>query len=177
MRASPPANHDIIAGTMIYDPIAEELIDHIMSVMEEAFDPAFGEAWTRPQVLGSLILENCHFGVLDDAGHPPVSGTNAAGFYMSRNAFDEEELLLLAVHPRSRRRGIATKLLEELIAGAQARGASRIFLEMRDGNPAELLYRASGFSPIGRRPNYYRGEGGERIDAITFEKILRETDQ
>lgn len=157
---------------MILDPSVEELLDNIMGVMDTAFDPAFGESWTRPQVLGSLMLGNCHCGLLDKAGRPPAKGARAAGFYLSRNAFDEEELLLLAVQPAARRRGIATLLLGELAAGARMRGARRIFLEMRQGNPAELLYRAWGFSPVGRRPNYYRGEDGRRIDAITFEKIL-----
>jgi ribosomal-protein-alanine N-acetyltransferase len=150
------------------------LIDRIMGVMVDAFDPAFGEAWTRPQVMGSLMLDNCHCGVLDDAGLPPEPGASAAGFYMSRNAFDEEELLLLAVRPGSRRRGIARKLLDDLVANARLRGAKRIFLEMREGNTAELLYKEWGFLPVGKRPNYYRGESGERIAAITFEKILQD---
>jgi len=173
MRVFLPANREIADNSMIFDPLAEEMIDNIMGVMDDAFDPAFGEAWTRPQVMGSLMLGNCHCGVLDEAGLPPQRGFGAAGFYMSRNAFDEEELLLLAVRPASRRRGVATKLLEDLTGHALERGVRRIFLEMREGNPAEMLYTAWGFTAVGRRPNYYRGENGERIDAITFEKILQ----
>jgi ribosomal-protein-alanine N-acetyltransferase len=43
---------------------------------------------------------------------------------------------------------------------------------MRDGNPAESLYRHHGFAPIGRRPKYYRTTDGERIDAITFSRDM-----
>lgn len=158
---------------MILDPSVEELLDNIMGVMDTAFDPAFGESWTRPQVMGSLMLGNCHYGLLDEQGCPLRNNTHAAGFYLSRHAFDEEELLLLAVQPGARRRGIARLLLEDLAAAAMARGAKRIFLEMRQGNPAELLYKAWGFAPVGRRSNYYRAKDGQRIDAITFEKILQ----
>lgn len=172
MRVLRPTNREAIGDNMIFDPLAEEMIDNIMHVMNEAFDPAFGEAWTRPQVMGSLMMGNCHCGLLDTAGEYPASGSRAAGFYMSRNAFDEEELLLLAVCPSARRLGIATKLLEHLANSARERGVQRIFLEMREGNSAEILYTSFGFKPAGRRPNYYRGTDGQRIDAITFEKIL-----
>ena len=47
-----------------------------------------------------------------------------------------------------------------------------MFLEMRDGNPAESLYRINGFTPIGRRPKYYRTSQGDRIDAITFSRAM-----
>lgn len=147
-------------------------IDRIMEVMTAAFDPAFGEAWTRRQVLDALTLGNCHFHVLDFDGEAAGDGTPAAGFYMSRNAFDEEELLLLAVSPQARRRGIGARLLKLFAENAQTRGVTRLVLEMRDGNPAEFLYLGAGFEPIGRRPKYYRGPGGIRIDAITFERRL-----
>ena len=51
---------------------------------------------------------------------------------------------------------------------AKDRGATRLLLEMRHGNPAEKLYRANGFTQIGERPNYYRAANGARIDALTF---------
>lgn len=150
----------------------DDLLDNIMAVMDAAFDPAFGEAWTRSQVLGSLASPYCHYGLIDAQGATLDGLNTAAGFYMSRNAFDEEELLLLAVHPDARRRGLAVRLLDNLAEGATQRGISAIFLEMRDGNPAEILYRDWGFQPVGRRRNYYRSSNGEWIDAITFRKIL-----
>jgi ribosomal-protein-alanine N-acetyltransferase len=87
---------------------------------------------------------------------------------MSRGAADEEELLLIAVHPDHRGRGVGTALLQRFIAAAEARGAARLFLEMRDGNPAESLYLQAGFEPVGRRRNYYRGAAKGPLDAITY---------
>jgi ribosomal-protein-alanine N-acetyltransferase len=87
---------------------------------------------------------------------------------MSRGAADEEELLLIAVTPDHRGRGVGTTLLQRFIAAAEERGAARLFLEMRDGNPADSLYRRAGFEPVGRRRNYYRNAAKGPLDAITY---------
>lgn len=143
-------------------------IDHIMEVMGEAFDPAYGEAWTRRQVSDALVLGNCRSLVMDETLQPPEGEADAAGFVLSRAAADEEELLLIAVRPQFRGRGIGAALIERFIAEAQLRGISRLFLEMRDGNPAEALYGKFGFEPVGRRKNYYNRGTISGIDAISF---------
>ncbi|MDD3798421.1 MAG: GNAT family N-acetyltransferase [Novosphingobium sp.] len=153
-------------------PLPADDIDRIMDIMAVAFDPAFGEAWTRRQVLDALAIGNCRYGLLDAEGLPPAEGIPAAGFFMSRTVLDESELLLLAVRPEMRRHGIGRKLLELFSEDAMRHGAIRLLLEMRDGNPAEFLYRDFGFTPIGRRPQYYKGANGQRTDALTFERIL-----
>ena len=143
-------------------------IDRIMAVMETAFDPAYGEAWNRRQVSDALLLPNTHYLLAAADGGEPREGEAAAGFVMSRGAADEEELLLVAVRPEHRGRGIGHGLLQRFIADAEARGAVRQFLEMRDGNPADSLYRRVGFEPVGRRRNYYRGAAKGPLDAITY---------
>lgn len=143
-------------------------MDRIMAVMQSAFDPAFGEAWTRRQVEDSLLLGHSHYVLIAPDGRPPEPGAQAAGFSLSRHGFEEEELLLFAIAPAHRRQGLGMKLLAEFARSARARGANRLLLEMRRGNPAERLYRKFGFKPVGERPNYYRTPDGGRIDAITF---------
>lgn len=143
-------------------------IDRLMAVMQAAFPPEYGEAWTRRQVEDALLLGHTHYVLLAPHGDEPQDGEPAAGFFLSRHGFEEEELLLLAVNPAFRRQGLASRLLDRLAADARARGARRLLLEMRRGNPAELLYRAHGFVPIGERLKYYRTPAGERLDAITF---------
>jgi ribosomal-protein-alanine N-acetyltransferase len=146
----------------------EDDIDRLMAVMQTAFPPEYGEAWTRRQVEDALLIGNCHYALLAGHGEDPVGDEPAAGFFLSRHGFEEEELLLLAVDPAFRRKGLATRLLDRLANDARERGAQRLLLEMRRGNPAEALYRAHGFKPIGERPKYYRTPGGDRLDAITF---------
>lgn len=148
-------------------PAADDL-DRLMAVMHAAFDPAYGEAWTRRQVEDALLIGNCHYLLFDSQGIPAAPGVHAAGFTLSRTGFQDEELLLFAVAPRSRRRGIGWNMLSELVRQTKERGARQLFLEMRKGNPAESLYRRFGFQPIGQRPNYYRLVDGRCIDAITF---------
>ena len=147
-------------------------IDRIMAVMQAAFAPEYGEAWTRTQVEDALLIGNCHYRLLSPDGIEPAEGEPAAGFSLSRQGFEEEELLLLGVAPDYRRRGIGHKLLKGLKEDAKNRGAKRLLLEMRRGNPAEFLYRGQGFEQIGERMNYYRTPSGNRLDAITFCKVI-----
>lgn len=143
-------------------------IDRIMAVMTAAFDPIYGEAWNRRQVEDALSFGNCHYWVLSSRGQYPEETEKAAGFFLSRTGFEEEELLLLAVCPEDRGKGLGRALLERLRAGAATRGARRLLLEMRRGNSAESLYTNFGFYPIGERREYYRTPSGRRLDAVTF---------
>lgn len=143
-------------------------VDRIMAVMEAAFDPHWGEAWNRRQLTDSLAMPNTHYQLCDGDGEAPVDGQPAAAFTLTRSAPGEEELMLIAVLPEFRNTGLGKDILRRTMDAARSRGASRIFLEMREGNGAESLYRAAGFEPIGRRKNYYRTGDDQRLDAITF---------
>jgi ribosomal-protein-alanine N-acetyltransferase len=143
-------------------------VDKIMAIMAGAFDPAYGEAWSRRQVEDALMLGNCHAYIASPAGHAAGEDESFAGFSLSRTGFEEEELLLFAVLPEYRRQGIGQSILLALADAARRRGAARLLLEMRRGNPAESLYRRFGFTVIGERRDYYRTLLGTRLDAITY---------
>lgn len=148
-------------------------LDRIMAVMQAAFDPAYGEAWTRRQVEDALILGNCHHRLIAPNGQPPAPGEAACGFFLSRTGFEEEELLLLAVIPSARGQGLGRKLLDRFAADAKTRAAQQLFLEMRRDNPAGALYRSFGFVAVGERLNYYKTPDGSRLDAVTFSYQLK----
>lgn len=152
-------------------------LDAAMAVMGSGFDPHWREAWTRVQLRDSLAMPSTTLLLVDREGRPlPGAGgapvATGAGFTLSRQALDEEELLLIAVRPEERGRGLGTNLLEQTVLAAKRRGVRRMFLEVRANNPARALYRRAGFSPIGTRPRYYRALDGEMIDAITFARHL-----
>lgn len=148
-------------------------VDRIMSVMERAFLPEFGEAWNRRQVSDALIVGNCRYGLLAPDGTDTFEAdTDTAGFFLARGILDEEELLLFAIAPQYRLKGLGHVLLERFIAEARDNRMSRLFLEMRRDNPAGRLYAAHGFREVGVRPAYYRTPGGSRIDAISQELVL-----
>lgn len=149
----------------------EATLDAVMAVMEAGFDPYWREAWTRAQIADSLEMPSTFLLLVDREG-VPVHGAKAAGFVLSRQALDEEELLLIAVHPDHRGNGLGRRLMDEYLAAARQRGVRRVFLEMRANNAARALYQRSGFTPIGTRPRYYRTADGQALDAITFARRL-----
>lgn len=141
-------------------------IGDVMVVMEQAFDPAFGEAWSAGQCLGMMSLPDVWLSFAND-------GARTLGFALSRLLIDEAELLLLAVEPDARRRGVGRALVERTAAIAAGKGAQRLLLEVRDDNQALALYRGVGFSEIGRRHAYYRGTDGTSRDALTLARPIR----
>ncbi|MGB3752401.1 MAG: GNAT family N-acetyltransferase [Parerythrobacter sp.] len=145
--------------------ISDAELDAIMTIMTDAFDPHWREAWTRRQVAASLATSNTYHDLALRDGAP-------AGFTLVRAAPGEEELLLIGVRPAMRRTGVGRELVQDAIASARARGADRLFLEMRVNNPAAQLYRAMDFKTIGRRTRYYTLANGERLDAITYAREL-----
>ncbi|HSX55434.1 MAG TPA: ribosomal protein S18-alanine N-acetyltransferase [Sphingomonas sp.] len=135
------------------------------AIMADAFDPRFGEAWTPSQCLGMIALPGVWFAIA-------WSGNRPAGFALARAVADEAELLLLAIRPAMRRRGIGTALLRSILADARERGADILHLEVRANNEAVRLYRNEGFEKIGERRDYYRGKDGKLFDAHTFSRKI-----
>lgn len=140
-------------------------LDAIIAVMNAAFDDRFGEGWTRSQCAGILPMPGVSLIVARD------SRDDAVGFSLHRTIAGEAELLLLAVAPPNRRRGIGRLLLDQFLRQADEYGAIRIHLEVRDGNPAVAMYRRAGFRIAGRRRKYYRGRGGGEFDALTLSLV------
>jgi len=135
------------------------------AIMQAAFDPRFGEAWTRGQCVGILAMPGVWLTIasIDD---------EAAGFAIARIVADEVELLLLATAPTLRRRGVGSAILRSVMADSVMRGAISLHLEVRDGNGAIALYSESGFNKVGERKRYYRGSDGQAFDAFTFRREL-----
>jgi len=142
-------------------------LDAVMKIMKAAFGDRYGEAWTRSQCAGILPMAGVALRLARDA----ASG-NTVGFSLSRSVAGESELLLLAVLPARQREGIGSLLLDDFIEQAAIGRVSRVHLEVRDGNPAIGMYRAAGFTQVGRRRNYYHGANGVRFDALTYAREL-----
>ncbi|MDX5948230.1 MAG: ribosomal protein S18-alanine N-acetyltransferase [Zymomonas mobilis subsp. pomaceae] len=136
-----------------------------MSIMTAAFDPFYCEAWNRSQCDGMMKQLGVYCLVVTIKEKP-------AGFLLSRTIFDESELLLLAVRPEYRKKGVATALLKKLISKAHFEDTKCIHLEVRDKNPALALYYSLGFREVGRRINYYKSLNGDLYNAITLSLII-----
>ena len=79
-------------------------LTEVMVVMEAAFGDTYGEAWTRSQVAGILPMAGVSLVLARSAGDG-----GCAGFSLARAVADEAELLLIAVLPEQRRRGVGRK--------------------------------------------------------------------
>lgn len=154
-----------VGGTVLRPsgPAEIRLID---ALIRESFDPRFGEAWTQGQCLGILSLPGVWLTIAEQGSEP-------AGFALTRIAADEAELLLLAVRPSMRRRGVGAALLRGIIADCRDRNVLTLHLEVRAGNGAIALYTREGFRKVGVRRDYYRGSGGDVFDAHSFSLTLR----
>ena len=135
----------------------------VMRVMEDSFDPAFGEAWTEPQCAGLLPMAGVWLSIAS-------RGEAVVGFALGRIVGDEAELLLLAVARSSQGQGVGQRLLDRFAAVAVSKGAEQLHLEVREGNHAVSLYRRNGYREVGRRRNYYGGRDGQLFDALTLAK-------
>jgi ribosomal-protein-alanine N-acetyltransferase len=149
-------------------PADERHLDALMAVMHAAFDPRYGEAWSAAQLAATLTLPGCW-------ARLALLGSQAVGFSLCRAAGPEVELLLIAVTPAVHRQGIAGRLLLRSQEDAVVRGASELFLEVREDNePARALYNRTGFIQVGRRADYYMAKDGSRRAAITMRSCLQQ---
>ncbi|WP_114226704.1 MULTISPECIES: GNAT family N-acetyltransferase [Sphingomonas] len=152
---------DRIPTSISLRPAGGGELDAVMRIMEAAFDSSFGEAWTRAQCAGILPMHGVAMTLA-------LSGDTPVGFSLVRTVAGESELLLLAVLPEWRGRGVGTALVDNFIADGGKAGARHLHLEVRDGNSALGLYRRAGFRLVGRRSKYYRGADGQQFDALTM---------
>lgn len=141
------------------------VVDQMVALAERSFPAEYGEAWNARQMASMIALPSV-------AIYTATTNNSMVGFAITRTIVDECELLLIAVDPAHRRKGIAVQLIDRLTTDARSAAITKLFLEMRDGNGAERLYGRQGFEQIGRRINYYRGSNSELYDAITFAKSL-----
>jgi [ribosomal protein S18]-alanine N-acetyltransferase len=110
---------------------------------------------------------------LHDADRPArTEAGNAliAGFGVMHYEFARAHLMLLAVHPDMRRRGIGAHLLHWLERTAMTAGVERIGLEVRALNAgARQFYRDQGYEEREYLPRYYSG----LESALRMERRLR----
>ncbi|HXT78656.1 MAG TPA: GNAT family N-acetyltransferase [Acetobacteraceae bacterium] len=120
-----------------------------------ARDVAAGEkkllaAWAGGVFVGTVTL---------DLGTPPDQRHRA-------------EVAMLLVLPSARRKGLGRALMQRLETEAQAEDRTLLTLATRAGDPAEALFRASGWQEAGRIPGYTLSSNGAPRDTAFFWKRL-----
>jgi len=137
-------------------------LDRASTLHRDAFEPMGERGWTRQDVAGLLASPGV-------AGLLLTSGAADVGMTIWRVAADEAELLTIAVVGDRRRLGAGRLLLDTVIDRARAAGAAALFLEVgSDNSAARALYRAVGFSAVGKRKAYYLRGDRPAADAIVM---------
>ena len=136
--------------------------------LERALFPL--DAWSEGMLRDELAeTATRHYVVAEVTG--PGSGAGAEGSIVGyaglRFVPPEGDVQTMAVAESAWGRGIGRALLTELLAQAEERGVTHVFLEVRSDNPrAQDLYTRFGFEAIGTRRGYYKG-----ADAIVMRRV------
>jgi len=123
-------------------------------------------SWSEADLAAQVARPQTLFLVARGAEDPAAAGP--LGYLLAHRIADELHVLLLAVEPARRRRGIASALVAHALAEGRATGARVALLEVRAGNEAaRALYAGLGFREVGRRRRYYAD--GEDAVLLTLE--------
>jgi [ribosomal protein S18]-alanine N-acetyltransferase len=119
--------------------------------------------WTPARVMRSIRHPASNVAVVREE-------TRVVGFGIMRYTDEDAHLLLLAVQPDRRRRGIASAIVNWLEDVARAAGARRVRVESRRQNEAaRCLYNEHGYHERAIRGGMYAGS----VDGVLLEKWLR----
>lgn len=103
------------------------------------------------------------------------SDDSPVGYITMKYVLDEGYIGNVAVDPEFRRKGIADKLLSEMISRARMLSLSFLTLEVRESNtPAISLYEKYEFKIAGIQKNYYTGP---KENAIIMTKLLDDAER
>ncbi|HEU4724326.1 MAG TPA: ribosomal protein S18-alanine N-acetyltransferase [Candidatus Eisenbacteria bacterium] len=133
-------------------PITGDRLDEIVAIERRTFS----DPWTRGMFLSELEVGG---GTYARAALVPdkVEGERLVGYSFAVLVMDEAHLGNLAVDAGYRRRGIAQRLLGDLVTEARRQGVRRVTLEVRESNlHARTFYARNGFIDIAMRKSYYQ---------------------
>ena len=122
-----------------------------------------GDDWSLESVTEEVTGPHRHaYVACDDDG-------DVNGYVVAMQVDDVIDLHRIAVVPAARRTGVARALLTAVQQAGRDHGATRMLLEVSDGNEAALrFYEDAGFVEIDRRAGYYR----DGTDALVLQASL-----
>ncbi len=106
-------------------------------------------AWSEATFWGELAQDNRYYLAIEDDSE--LIGYGGVAFNGA-----EADLQTLVIRPSHQRQGLASELLEKLLAKTKTTNAKRVFLEVVfDNNSAIELYKKFKFEQIAVRQKYY----------------------
>ncbi len=168
MSKSLPPNVDLLATHKWPDgleirPFTADDLATIVS-LEQAI---FSDPWPS-STFDDLLTEE------DWGGYVAVRAERIVGYTCYLIGFEELHLANLAVVPDERRKHVAHRLTDHILATARAYGLPTVLLEVRDSNhDARAFYERLGFTVLYRRPRYYHSP---MEDALVMTIAVSSTD-
>ena len=156
---------------VVFRPMQEKHIAAVMEIERTSFPTPWPEHAYRHEISTNRLA---HYFVLcpssggSDDGPSVGENDEVWGFAGIWLMVDEAHISTLAIRPDLRRRGLGQLLLLALLDASARLGAKRATLEVRESNaPAQSLYLAYGFQPVGRRKGYYTDNQEDAIILTT----------
>ena len=135
-------------------------LDHVYDLECRSYD----FPWSR-NILKDCLLNKYDF-------YLAIYNSKIVGYVISKISIYESHILNLTIDEDYRGNGIASELLEMIIAKCHILGSKMIFLETRITNePAIKLYEKFNFHTVGLRKGYYKTSQG-REDAIIYRCLI-----
>lgn len=138
---------------LVIDLMKEEDIDDILYISSLSFSIP----WSKDSYLQELTNPIAKYMVarIDN---------KVIGFVGTWIILDEAHITNIAIHPKYRKQGIASKLLEEFLEYCKNQGCIAYTLEVRSGNKAaQSLYEKHNFKEAGIRKGYYEDNKEDAI--------------
>ena len=130
-------------------PMQLEDLDTVLAIEYQSFTTP----WSRELFLTELENTRIAHLLVARLGDNPE---DVVGYIGYRVVIDEMHIVIIAVHPAWRRRGIARYMLCGAMQQARQAACTKATLEVRVSNlGAQQLYYRLGFAPVGTRPRYY----------------------
>ncbi len=130
-------------------------LDKLYTIEEQCFNE---EAFSRQQIAYLLTDYNT-------IALAAKNNTDIAGFIIAQIEVEDStefgHIVTLNIPPNYRKKGVATKLLQEIQSLLKHRGINECRLEVREDNHAAIkLYQKLGYQTVGKLERYYGKKHG-----------------
>ena len=134
---------------VLMEPMLADDLDAVLAIEHKSFSTP----WTDTMFLSEMRQGPGSQLLVARLEKRPITIVGYVGY---RAVVDEMHVMIIAVAPAWRRRGIAQHMLSAAMQQARQADCARAILEVRASNlGAQQLYYRLGFAPVGVRPKYY----------------------
>ena len=130
-------------------------LDKLYTIEEQCFNE---EAFSRQQI--AYLLTDYNTIALAAKNNADIAGFIIAQIEVEDNT-EFGHIVTLNIPPNFRKKGVATKLLQEIQSLLKKRGINECRLEVREDNHAAIkLYQKLGYQTVGKLERYYGKKHG-----------------